>query len=74
MAKSRSFHGKVKKYELNHAERVLVAIIGIFGFILLWRGLSYVMNGIPLLNNPVFLVVTGFVLMYTSGLLIKLKK
>ena len=69
-----AFHKRVKKYQLNRTEEVLVAIIGVFGFILLWRGLSYIMSGIPLLNNPGFLILLGFVLMYTSGLLIRVKK
>lgn len=69
-----SFHGKVSKYQLNHTERILLIIIGVFGFILFWRGLAIVMGDIPMLNNPLFLVVLGFVLMYTSGLLIKLGK
>lgn len=78
MAKSRSskkpIHHRVKKYELNHTERVLLAIIGVFGFILFWRGLNSVMDSIPLLNNEMFLVLMGLVLMYTAGLLIKFRK
>lgn len=74
MAKKRSVHHRVKRYELNHTDRVLVAIIGVFGFILFWRGLSLVMDGVSLLNNPFFLVFFGLVLMYASGLLIKLRK
>lgn len=69
-----SFHGKVRKHQLNNTERVLLFIIGVFGFILFWRGLAIVMGDIPMLNSPLFLVVIGFVLMYTSGLLIKLGK
>ncbi|HIG97615.1 MAG TPA: hypothetical protein HA230_04710 [Candidatus Aenigmarchaeota archaeon] len=69
-----NFHGKVKKYQLNNTEKVLLFIIGLFGFILFWRGLAIVMGSIPMLNNPLFLVVLGFVIMYTSGLLIKLGK
>ena len=69
-----NFHGKVKKYQLNNTERVLLIIIGIFVFILFWRGLAIVMGDIPMFNNPMFLVLIGFVLMYTSGLLIKLGK
>ncbi|MFA4820373.1 MAG: hypothetical protein WC613_05460 [Candidatus Aenigmatarchaeota archaeon] len=73
--KSKSnFHGKVRKHQLDHTERVLLVIIGVFGFILFWRGLAIVMGDIPMLNNPLFLVLIGFVLMYTSGLLIKLGK
>ncbi|MBS3050861.1 MAG: hypothetical protein J4400_01810 [Candidatus Aenigmarchaeota archaeon] len=75
MAKAKkSVHHRVKRYELNHTERVLLAIIGVFGFILFWRGLSSIMDSVPLLNNEMFLVLLGLVLMYTSGLLIKFRK
>ena len=73
-SKKKPIHHRVRKYELNHTERVILAIIGVLGFILFWRGLSSVMDSIPLLNNEMFLVLMGLVLMYTAGLLIKFRK
>lgn len=74
MAKKKPLHHRVRKYELNDTERIMLVIIGAFGFILFWRGLDAVMGSIPLLNNEPFLVLLGLVLMYTSGLLIKFRK
>lgn len=63
-------HHQVRRYQPDHTDRTLLFILGLFGFILFWRGVSNMMDSVPLLNNPIFLVVLGLIIMYTSGLII----
>lgn len=59
----------ILKYELNHVDSIVLAILGITGVAFFFKGLYILMDKISL--DPAVAIVLGTILMFCSGYLIK---
>lgn len=67
--KKGSLEKKIIKYEITHVDSIVLAVIGIIGVALFFKGLYILMENIII--DPVVAVVLGVILMFCSGYLIK---
>jgi uncharacterized membrane protein len=67
--KKLSYEKRIIKYELTHTDKIILAIIGLLGVVLFFKGLSIFLDRIVV--DPAFYVILGIILMLCSGYLIK---
>ena len=61
--------GKLYKMRLHH--KIIFALIGGVGAILMWRGVWNLSDLAPFLDNPFASVIAGLILLAISGLFFK---
>lgn len=61
---------KILKYELTHIQRVFLAMVGLVGLIMFWKGMIIYLDNPIVNNNPFLMIIMGIVIMFFTGRLI----
>lgn len=61
---------KIKRFRLHH--KLIFALIGIIGIIMVWRGVWTLIDTTPFFNAPVISIILGLLLVVISGFFFKL--
>lgn len=59
------------KYELSHADKIIIFVLGSIGLVSLWRGLWSYLDSAGILSNPAISVLFGISLLILTGWVVK---
>ena len=62
--------GKISKFRNHH--KIIFALVGVVGIILVWRGIWTLVDTTPFFNTPIISIIAGLFLVAISGLFFKL--